>query len=137
MLTVVYETSFDYWNDLLKDKEEYKAEKEKIANTVISELDKCFPGFKSKVEITDVATPTTYVRYTGNWKGTYQGWANNPINAAIRMKKTLPGLDNFYLSGQWIFSGGGIPLVANVGRHVIQILCKKNKKKFVASTPDG
>ena len=108
---------------------------EKIVNTVISELDKRFPGFKSKVEITDVATPTTYVRYTGNWKGAYQGWAFTPKNKAIRMKKTLPGLTNFYLSGQWISPGGGLPAGAMLGRHVIQIICKKDKRKFVTSTP--
>ncbi len=135
MLNIVFETSFDYWNDLLKDKKEYKAEKEKIANTVISELDKRFPGFKSKVEITDVATPTTWVRYTGNWKGAYMGWAMTPLNTSIRMKKTLPGLDNFYISGQWVSPGGGLPAAAMLGRHVIQIICKQDKKKFVTSTP--
>ena len=135
MLNCTFETSFDYWNDLLKDKKEYKVEKEKIANTVISELDKRFPGFKSKVEITDVATPTTWVRYTGNWKGAYQGWAFTPKNAAIRMKKTLPGLKNFYISGQWVSPGGGLPPGPMLGRHVIQIICKKDKRKFVTSKP--
>ncbi len=135
MLNVVFETSFDYWNDLQKDKEKYEEAKEKISNTVLSELDKRFPGFKSKVKITDVATPTTWVRYTGNWKGAYQGWAFTPENSGIRMKKTLPGLDNFYIAGQWVHPGGGLPVAAMVGRHVIQIQCKKDKKQFVTSTP--
>ena len=46
------------------------------------------------------------------------------------MRKTLPGLDNFYMAGQWVEPGGGLPAVAMSGRNVIQIICKKEKKKF-------
>jgi len=28
-----------------------------------------YPGIRNKVEMVDVATPLTYERYTGNWKG--------------------------------------------------------------------
>ena len=98
-------------------------------------MEKRFPGFESKVEITDVATPTTLLRYTGNWKGAYLGWASIPMNMGIRMKKTLPGLNNFYMAGQWVIPGGTLPLVAQSGRDVIQIQCKKDKRKFIPSTP--
>jgi len=135
MLNIRFRTGFDYWNNLLNDKEKYKAEKEKIANTVISELEKHLPGFKSKVEVTDVATPTTWVRYTGNWKGAHQGWAMTPKQWGMRIKKTLPGLKNFYLISQWVSPGGTLPVVAKLGRDVIQILCKKDKKKFSTNKP--
>ena len=46
------------------------------------------------------------------------------------MKKTLPGLANFYMAGQWVEPGGGLPAVAMSGRNVIQIICKKEKQKF-------
>jgi phytoene dehydrogenase-like protein len=82
-----------------------------------------------------MATPTTWVRYTGNRKGAYMGWAMTPINTSIRMKKTLPGLTNFYFGGQWIYPGGGLPAGAMLGRHVIQIICKSDKRPFVTSTP--
>lgn len=52
------------------------------------------------------------------------------------MTKTLPGLKNFYMAGQWVEpGGGGVPTAAMSGRNVTQIMCKGDKKKFVTSTP--
>jgi phytoene dehydrogenase-like protein len=51
------------------------------------------------------------------------------------MKKTLPGLDNFYMAGQWVNPGGGMPTAAMSGNHTIQFICKKDKKKFVTTKP--
>jgi len=40
------------------------------------------------------------------------------------MSKILPGLQDFYMIGQWVEPGGGVPAVALSGRNVIQIICK-------------
>ena len=107
---------------------------------MIEVLDKRFPGLASQVEVTDVATPVTFKRYTGNWQGSFMGWMSTPKTAMIRMKRTLPGLDSFYMAGQWIQSlggapSGGLPTSVTDGRHIIQILCKRDKHKFVTSIP--
>jgi phytoene dehydrogenase-like protein len=127
-------TDYNYWEDLYKERERYKAEKEQIADIVISLLDRRFPGLSDQVEMRDVATPMTWVRYTGNWKGAYEGWVRD-MKAPMLMKKTLPGLSNFYMAGQWVNPGGGMPAAIMSGRHTIQMICKKDKKKFVTSTP--
>ena len=44
---------------------------------------------------------------------------------------TLPKLHNFYMCGQWLFPGGGLPPAAQSGKWVIQLICKKEHKKFV------
>jgi len=126
---------FPYWEELVKDKEAYRAEKDRIANAVADELEHKYPGFKSAVEVTDVATPTTYVRYTGNWKGTYMTWVVTPDKTKkFRMvKKTVPRLDNFWLSGMWVQPPGGVPTGAMTSRAIIQIICKKDKKRFQTS----
>ena len=64
----------------------------------------------------DVATPMTWERYTGNWRGSYEGWQFNTSSFTSSMKKTLPGLDNFYMAGQWVNPGGGMPTAAMSGR---------------------
>jgi phytoene dehydrogenase-like protein len=51
------------------------------------------------------------------------------------MKKTLPGLENFYMAGQWVEPGGGMPTAALSGRNVIQIICNKDKKTFITTKP--
>ena len=137
LLTMLFQTDFDYWKTLRENEARYKAEKEKIADTVVVLLDKRFPGLASQVEMRDVATPTTFVRYTGNWKGSFEGWQVTPGTWSFGklMKKTLPGLSNFYMAGQWVEPGGGLPAAAMSGRNVIQIVCKKEKKKFLAPPP--
>jgi phytoene dehydrogenase-like protein len=50
-----------------------------------------------------------------------------------RMKRTLPGLDNFYMLGQWLQPGGGVPTGAIMGREIIQTICKKDQRKFETS----
>jgi len=39
------------------------------------------------------------------------------------MKKTLAGLDNFYMVGQWVEPGGGMPTAVMSGRNVTQLIC--------------
>ncbi len=132
VLVVMLLTGFDYWRRLRENDEQYKAEKEKLADKIVAILDKRFPGLARQVEMRDVASPTTFVRYTGNWKGSFEGWQVTPEtwNFGQVMKKTLPGLGNFYMAGHWVEPGGGLPAVAMSGRNVIQIICKKEKKKF-------
>ena len=134
-LIVSLDTDYDYWEELYKKPERYKVEKEQIADTVVALLDKRFPGLAGQVEMRDIATPMTWVRYTGNWRGSYEGWMMSLESLTTQMSKTLPGLENFYMAGQWVNPGGGIPTAIMSGHHTIQMICKKDKKEFVTSTP--
>jgi phytoene dehydrogenase-like protein len=128
-------SDYGYWKKLREDPEQYRAAKEKTAHQVIMALDKRWPGFASQVEMWDVATPVTFHRYTGNWQGSFEGWMLTPGKLTLQMKKTLPGLDRFYMAGQWVAPPGGIPSAAFSARSVIQIICKRDKKQFDASVP--
>ena len=131
VLTVSFlNTNYTHWKKLYEDSENYKSEKEKLADDVIDRLEKRFPGLKEQIEVVDVATPVTYERYTGNWKGSYMGWMSSAEMADKVMKRTLPGLSSFYMAGQWVYPGGGIPGAVTSGRHVMQVICKKDKKSF-------
>ena len=87
----------------------------------------------------DVATPITYERYTGNWKGSMEGWllTTETIKTAMGrgMDKTLPGLDNFYMAGQWVQPGGGVPTAAESGRSAIELICKRDGVPSTIQTP--
>jgi phytoene dehydrogenase-like protein len=135
LLRVMLASDYDYWKRLRQDRERYKAEKEQVADTVIGLLNQRFPGLSAQVEMCDVATPTTFERYTGNWKGNHQGWLPTTETFNLRMSKTLPGLENFYMAGQWVEPGGGLPLVAVSGRYVTQIICKRDNRPFVTRVP--
>ena len=130
VVQVMFETEWDWWNDLQKDRPGYEAEKERAANQVLERLEARYPGISSQAEILDVATPYTWWRYTRNHKGAYMGWlpTSEVINSQI--KKTLPGLENFYMAGQWATPGGGVIPSLYSGRQIVQILCHQDGKPF-------
>jgi phytoene dehydrogenase-like protein len=130
---VVYLTGsdYEYWRKLYQDSESYAAEKKRTADVVIAQLEKRYPGITEQIEVVDVATPMTYERYTGNWQGSMEGWLLTTKTLGMRMSKTLPGLRNFYMSGQWVEPGGGVPTAAMSGRNTIQIISKRDEKSFV------
>ncbi len=133
---VWYATRYDYWEQLARDRVRYEEEKKRIADLTISELDKRWPGFASQVEVVDVPTPATYVRYTGNWQGSPDGWYITPENMMRQtMLRSLPGLSDFYMVGQWTVPFSGTVMAALSGRQLIQLLCRRSGRPFLTSTP--
>jgi phytoene dehydrogenase-like protein len=124
-LRVVLPADFAFWQGFQENPEGYRAEKDKVVETVIQLLEQRFPGISSQVEMRDVATPLTFERYTSSQKGSIIGWDVTTQTAFKRIPKTLPGLRNFWMAGQWVEMGGGIPMVALSGRNVIQLIAKK------------
>lgn len=49
------------------------------------------------------------------------------------MQKTLPGLRNFYMAGQWVEPGGSVPICTLSGKNAIQLICAQEGKVFQAS----
>ena len=130
-LTALITADYAYWVDLKANNlDAYNKEKERIATEITEELEKKFGDINSVLEVIDVATPATYTRYTNNWMGSFEGWIPTVDNFSKSMKKTLPNLNNFYMIGQWVQPGGGLPTGGMHGRYITQILCKKDKKKF-------
>jgi len=136
VVKVLLASDYAYWKNLEQDPARYRVEKEKIADQVIGLLDRRYPGLAGQVEMRDVATPLTWERYTGNWRGCFEGWLiTRQTFPPFHMSKTLPGLKDFHMAGQWVEPGGGVPTAAMSGRNVIQILCKRDRRTFVTQTP--
>ena len=136
VLVVHLETDYDLWAGLARDRGQYADEKDRIAEAVVQVLDRRFPGLARDVEALDVATPMTWERITGNWRGAYEAWMPTRANlmATLRsgIRTTVPGLDGFYMTGQWV-SGGGLPAVAPAARGLVKSLCKRDRRPFVTS----
>jgi phytoene dehydrogenase-like protein len=136
MMTVRLQTDSGYWMNLKKnDFTRYRSEKRRIVNETIATLETRFPGLAGQVERSDIATPATFFRYTGNWQASYEGWLPTPRILGRRIPYTLPGLKNFYMAGHWVVAGGGLPSAALAGRYVAQMVCAQFKKRFVPRTP--
>ncbi len=138
--TAVFDVDWERWEHMGGDRAAYEAEKQRIAEQVIAALDARIPGLAAAVQVVDVATPLTTVRYTGNWKGSVEGWMfSHEVMAMMMsggMRKTLPGLDRFHMVGHWVEPGGGLPPAAKCGRDLIQNLCHRDGKKFVTTMPE-
>jgi len=135
---VWFDTEYDYWKELAGDRKKYNAEKQRIADYALKQLEKRWPGFSSQTEVIDVATPATYVRYTGNWKGSPDGWYLTPDNInEMEPLRTLPGLEGLHMVGQWTTTFSGTVIATMTGRQVIQLLCSKQGKKFVSDPRQG
>jgi phytoene dehydrogenase-like protein len=131
VLVSMFPSNYEYWKRIVENRRQYDQEKERIAQELIAALETRFPGLTQKVEVIDVATPLTFERYTGNWRGAYEGWLPTTDNYGKTLKKTLPDLRNFYIIGQWTMPGGGIPTGIITARKVIETISKLEKKKFV------
>jgi phytoene dehydrogenase-like protein len=140
VVEVMFPANYAYWKGLVEERERYEAEKQQVALTVIGQLEKRFPGLTGDIEAVDVATPLTYERYTGNWQGSMEGWMITTKTMGLvmtgkGMSKTLPGLENLYMAGQWVEPGGGVPTAAMSGRNVIRTICQRDGKSFVTTVP--
>ena len=139
VLVSLIPSSYDYWKPLGGDRAAYNAEKQDVGRTVLAQLERRFPGISEQVEVVDVATPLTYECYTGNWQGTYEGWLPTAETMQLSMhggmSKTLPGLANFYMAGQWVEPGGGLPPAGTSGRGLIRTLCELDGRPFETSLP--
>lgn len=123
-LIVLYTTNYDWWKNIEYQSLEYKSAKEQILNTTIEQLELMLPGIASQIEVTDVATPYTTIRYTHNYKS---GLGFIPTTQYMKELRNpsfqLEGLSGFYLAGQWV-SGMGVPNAALSGKNVIDAICK-------------
>jgi phytoene dehydrogenase-like protein len=128
VMKMLFDSPIEYWEDL--DEEAYRKEKKKIVRDASKKLEQLYPDVKGHIEVVDVATPLTGIRYTGVWKGAYEGFQPTSNNMGKSLNMNLKGLDNLYLIGQWISPGGGLPPAAQSGKWAFQIITGKDKKKF-------
>jgi len=124
-----------HFSQLYHDQAAYEAEKDKIAEQVITLLENQFPGLREDVEVVDVSTLHTWERFMGGTLG-YNNFPNkykeptdirNVLDFIFGLNKmfTLPGLENFFFTGQWVTSMGSLFSNAVTGRTVVEKICKQ------------
>ena len=83
------------------------------------------PGLRSAIEVIEIGTPLTNVRYTGNHRGAIYGWDQTLNNAMPnRLPQTTP-IDNLYLSSAWTQPGGGYGGVISSGLQCFAQIMKR------------
>lgn len=111
----------------------YGDAKAAVAAELLGLVERQIPGIGAAVEMSDVATPLTYWRSARSWRGAFEGWMPAGDTHQTHVPKTLPGLERFYMAGQWVEPGGGVPAALMSGRQLVQILCAQAGRRFVVS----
>lgn len=134
VMKVLLSTEWSRWDVLADSPTQYREFKTRIADTVIAQLGRRFPGIESQIETIDVATPLTTWRITGNGVG-YPFTTRDMTRGLLfgrRLSQTLPELRSFYMVGQWA-GMPGVPMVAAMGRDVVRELCRRDGRRFATS----
>lgn len=126
------EEDYFYWKELSADPAAYRAEKERVQAVLLERIEQQFPALAGKVHPLDCATPVTYERYLGAFRGAYMSFMLTPKGSGSTDSDTgeLKGLDNCYLTGQWLQATGGLPTAVSTGKFTIQRICKKENQNF-------
>lgn len=119
-----------HWADLYRDRDGYKREKERIGQSVLTALEERFPEMKSKLTLLDVATPATYTRYCNAYKGAFMAFWPTLKGKELSHTGRIKGLENLWLSGQWLQPPGGLPNALITGKDTIMRICKEEGRPF-------
>ena len=122
--------TYDFWKKA-KEENRYDEEKQKIAGAVIAALCEHIPEIEGHLEVCDVATPLTYERYCGNWKGSWM----TEMTPKVKIQNypaVIDGLTGVYFAGQRMTPPGGLPIALTSGRAAVQYLCRDTGTVFVS-----
>jgi all-trans-retinol 13,14-reductase len=120
-LNILILQGYDHWKKYEADyfkgnKTEYRKEKERMAEILIRQVEKTLlPGLSKAIEVKEIGTPLTNLRYTGNYRGAIYGFDQTLDNSGqSRLPHSTP-IDNLYLAGAWTRPGHGYGAVIPSG----------------------
>ena len=128
---------YHFYRKLAKNKEEYRKFKDYVAQAVKDRIIDRFPELEGSIETLDVATPYTFKRYVNTTNGVYMSFNFTHKTPMYNHTGKVRGINNFYLSGQWMQGPGGLPIAMTQGKFAIQRICKRENLSFVFSPIPG
>lgn len=118
---------YDWWENKYRNPDDYRNEKKRLSKALCSALEQHFPELTGKIRPLDVATPMTYKRYCGAWRGAWMSYGTTPNAKQMIEDGRIKGVDNLFMAGQWLMPPGGLTIAMLTGKSAIQRLCKKEK----------
>ena len=114
-------------------KEFWQKNKKRVAENIIDRASIIVPKLADMIEVKESASPLTFHKFTQNFHGAFRGWASTPYQTKKNiLPQEVKSLQNLFLAGHWVTqpAQGGVPMVADSGRNVAKIICRKEKHKL-------
>ncbi len=112
---------YEPWEKYEKDyfagrKDAYNKEKERMGDVLIQMVEKrLLPGLTKAIEVKEIGTPLTNVRYTSNYRGAIYGWDQTVNNSGSTRVGHATPVKDLYLAGAWSRPGHGYGAVIPSG----------------------
>jgi len=87
--------------------ERYVEEKNAFAASMFDQAERYFPGLRDHLEVVEVATPLTNMRYTGNPGGSIYGFDQYLSDSGLLRLGNRSPLEGLYFASAWTLPGGG------------------------------
>lgn len=107
-----------------KSMEFWKENKKKIADELLSGVEKQIPNIREHIAYCDAATPHTLYRYTLNHQGANYGWAPQQSQLLEPDFRHISSIKGLYLTGHWTAQTHGIRGVAYLGYDTARTILK-------------
>jgi prolycopene isomerase len=130
-LTMYAEAGIDYGDQWKTEPglvrgEAYKDFKKQYADILLKRVeDTLTPGLRSHIELIDIATPVTHLRYTGNKAGTIMAQRTSKKNMQMKVSGYKTPIDRLIIGGHWAEYGGGVPIAVKAAANATAIILKK------------
>ncbi|MFA7288586.1 MAG: NAD(P)/FAD-dependent oxidoreductase [Melioribacteraceae bacterium] len=109
-VSISFHTDVNDWE--LDDYEDYDKRKELVTIKLLEEFDYHFPEFSNSAKMYILSgTPNTFEFYTKRYRGYVGGVPHSLKKSLLNMPPNKTPLKNFYISGDTVFPGQGIPAV--------------------------
>jgi len=115
------------WTRILP--EDYVATKTRIAQSMISLAERIAPNLREHIEVVEIATPITNMRYAGAQGGSIYGFDNHAFDHTVLRMSPVGPLGGLYFVGGWTQPGCGFEPCMMSGKLVAREIMRRSERK--------
>ncbi len=117
---------------------QYLEAKERMAASALDVAERFAPELRRHIEVMEVSTPLTNMRFTANPAGTYIGYMYTPQDTAVMRIPNRGPLDGLFFANAWVRLGGGYQTCINSGRQAaMDVLAEMKSGAFDTAAADA
>lgn len=126
--TLQNEQDYDFWQTLSSNREQYNAEKQRIADETQARVIAQYPQLEGRLVQLCTYSPVTFTKWCGAYKGAYMSFFERAGSKSLTARNSLKKLANVFIGSQWVTTNGGLPTAAASGKFAVDAMIARAKK---------